>query len=48
MSNFTDTVGSGAFGVDNTLWDSLSCEVSELVNQVEVLKKDGTVGTGSE
>jgi hypothetical protein len=48
MSDFTDTMGASAFGVDNTLGDSLSCEVSELVNEVEVLKKNGTVGTGGE
>jgi len=48
MCDFTDTVCTGAFGMYNTLWDSLSCEMSEFVNQVEVLKKDGAVGTGSE
>jgi hypothetical protein len=48
MSDFADTVSSGAFGVDNALRDSLSCEMSEFIKQVEVLKEDGAIGTGSQ
>ena len=29
-------VGTGAFGMHNTLWDTLTVEVSEKVNVVEV------------
>ena len=48
MSNLADTVGSCAFSVDNALGDPFSCEVGEFVDQVEVLKKNGAVGTSSE
>lgn len=30
------------FGVDNALWDTLTCEVSKLVKQVEVLHQEGS------
>ena len=48
MSDFTDTVGSGSFGVYNSLGDSLAREVGKLVDEVEVLEEDGTVWTSSE
>ena len=40
LSNLEDSVGTRSFGMDNSLWDSLSIEVSELVNKGEVLKQD--------
>lgn len=48
MSDFTDTVGGGSFGVYNSLWDSLTSEVGKFVDEVEILEEDGTVWTSSE
>lgn len=40
LGNLEDSVGTRSFGMDNSLWNSLSIEVSELVNEGEVLKQD--------
>ena len=39
-------VSASALGVDDSLRDSLASEVSEFVQQVEVLSEDGAAGTG--
>ena len=46
ISDFDITVGSGTLGVHNSLRDSLTSEVSKLVEEVEVLGEDGTTRTG--
>lgn len=38
------SVCAGALSVDNSLWDSLTSEVSQFVEQVEVLSKDRSAG----
>ena len=37
------TVGTGTFGMDNALGNTLSSEVGKLVKKIEVLDKDGSV-----
>ena len=39
-------MGASALSVDDSLWDSLTGEVSELVEEVEVLGEDGSAGAG--
>ena len=43
LGNLENSMGSGTLGMDNSLWDSLSVEVSKLVNQVEVLEQNWSV-----
>lgn len=45
VSDDTFTVGTSTLGVHNTLWNTLTSEVSELVNQVEVSQDDRTSWT---
>jgi len=40
VSDLKDTMGTGTLGVDNTLRDTFSVEVSELINKMEILKQD--------
>ena len=42
------TMGSGALGVDDSLWDPLSVEVGELIDQMEVLKEDWPILSGGD
>jgi len=44
VSHFEVAVGTGSLGVDDSLGDSLSVKLGELVNQVEVLQEDGSSG----
>lgn len=39
MGNLKVTVGSSSLGVDNTLGDTLTVKVGQLVDQSEILKK---------
>ena len=39
-------MGASAFSVDDSLWDSLTGEVSELVEEMEVLGEDRSAGAG--
>ena len=48
VSNLADTMSSRAFCVDYALGYPFSGKVSELVDQVEILKKNRTVWTSSE
>ena len=41
------SVCASTLGMDNSLWNSLTREVSEFVEQVEVLREDGPAGTRS-
>jgi hypothetical protein len=41
-------MGSGAFGVDDTLRDTLTVKVRELVDEVEVLEQDRTKLAGGQ
>jgi len=45
MSKFKVTMGTSTLGVDNSLRNTLSVEVSELVNKVEVLEEERTSGS---
>jgi len=45
VSDFEDTMGCGSLSMHNTLWDSLSVEMGELIDEGEVLQKDGTSWT---
>lgn len=47
MGDLQVAVGTGALGVHNSLGDSLASEMSELVEEMEVLGEDGAAGTGS-
>ena len=47
MSNLKVAVCACTLGMDNSLRDSLSVELGEFVDQVEVLKKDGSSGASS-
>ena len=47
MCDYAFTVCAGAFGVDNALGDTLSCEVGEFVDEVEVGHYDRALWTGS-
>jgi hypothetical protein len=40
-------MSAGSFSVNNSLGDSLSVELGEFVDQVEVLKEDGSSGASS-
>ena len=41
------SVCASTFGMDNSLWNSLTRKVSQFVEQVEVLGEDGSAGTRS-
>jgi hypothetical protein len=43
VSNLELAIGTGTLGVDNTLWNTLTVEMSELVNQVEVLEEERAI-----
>ena len=43
MGNLELSIGTCTLGVDNTLRDTLAVEVSELVDQVEVLEEERAV-----
>ena len=45
IGNFEESMGCGTLGVHNSLGDSLTGEVSELVEEMEVLSEDGATGT---
>ena len=45
MGNLKLAIGAGTLGVDNALWDALTVEVGELVDQVEVLEKERAIWT---
>jgi hypothetical protein len=47
VGNLKLAIGTGTLGVDNALWDALAVEVSELIDQVEVLEKERTIWTAS-
>ena len=46
VGDFNVSMGSGTFSVDDSLWDSLTGEVSEFVEEMEVLGEDGSAGAG--
>lgn len=41
MRDLELAVGTGAFGMDNTLWDTLTVKVSQEVDEVKVLQQEG-------
>ena len=43
VCNFKDTMSTSPLCVDNSLWDTLTCEMSKFIQQVEVLKKDWAI-----
>ena len=47
ISDFEETVGTSTLSVDNSLWDSLSSEMSELVQEGEVLGEDWATWSSS-
>jgi hypothetical protein len=47
VGNFKVTMSAGSFSMNNSLGNSLSVELGEFVDQVEVLKEDGSSGTSS-
>lgn len=47
IGNLELTKGASTLGVNNTLWDSLSVEVCEKVDQVEVLEQKGSVAANA-
>ena len=40
LGDFHDTVSSSSLSMDNSLWDSFSIEMSEFIDEVEVLKEN--------
>ena len=48
MGHFEITMGTSTLGVDDSLRDSFTVEVGQLVNKLEVLEKDWTVFAGEE
>jgi hypothetical protein len=38
---------SGTFGVDNSLWNTLTCKMGEFVEKIEVLKENWTTRSSS-
>lgn len=49
LSSLTEfTMSTSALCMDNTLRNTLSVKVSEFINQMEVLKQDGTPRTSSD
>ena len=48
LGNLEEAVSTSALGVDDSLWDSLSGEVSHLVEKSEVLSEDWATWTGSQ
>jgi len=47
MSDLEVAVSASALGVDDSLGDTLSSELSELVNEVEVLDEEGAVSAST-
>lgn len=47
LGDLEDSMGARSLGVDNSLWNSLSVEVSELINEGEVLKENWTFWSSS-
>lgn len=47
MSDFKEAVRSRTFGVDDSLGNSLPVELRELVDEMEILKKDGAFWSSS-
>lgn len=47
VSDFEDTVCTSTLGMDGSLGDALASEVSELVNQREVLDEEGAAVAGT-
>lgn len=47
LGDLENTVSTGSLGMDHTLWNSLPVEVGDLVDQVEVLKHDWSLGSRS-
>lgn len=45
LSYLKDTMCTRSLGVHNTLWDSLSIEVSKLINKGEVLQDNWSLGS---
>lgn len=41
------SMSATAFGMDDTLWDTLTVEVGEQINQVEILEEERTILAGS-
>lgn len=48
VGGFEEAVSSGALGMDDSFGDSLSVEVGELVNEVDVIEGDGSVFAGGD
>jgi hypothetical protein len=48
VSHLEVAVSTGSLGVDDSLGDSLSVKLGELVNQVEVLEEDGSSGASGD
>ena len=46
MSNIEVAVSTSSLGVDHSLGDSLSVELGKLVDQVDILEKDGASSAG--
>ena len=42
MSNIEVAVSTSSLSVNHSLWDSLSVELSELVDEVDILEEDGS------
>ena len=47
MRDFKEAVRSCTFGVHDSLGNALPVELGELVDEVEILKEDGTFGSSS-
>ena len=41
-------MGSGALGMDDSFWNTLTGEMGEFIEEVEVLEKDWSVGAGGQ
>lgn len=39
VSDLEESVSAGTFGVNDSLWDSFASEMSDLINEVDVLQK---------
>ena len=41
-------MGSGTLGMDDSFWNTLTGEMSEFIEEVEVLEEDWSVGAGGQ
>jgi len=47
MSGFEESVSAGSFGMNNSFWNSLSIEVGQFINEMNVIQGNWPILSGS-